>query len=361
MKLFEPWTMGRITLANRVAMAPMTRNRADEDGVLPDYAVAYYGQRASAGLIITEGTQPSEGGRGYRGTPGLHTDAQQDAWRQVGDAVHAGGGAIFCQLMHTGRIGHSSLLPAPWDLVAPSAIAADLEVADASGAMVPAETPRELTIPEIEGIIEAYASAAQRAVDAGLDGVELHAANGYLPHQFLSPLTNQRDDAYGGDPERRARFVVEVLRALAGQIGADRVGVRISPGGQFNDMRGADDEATYLALVDAVDDLGLAYLHTLRRRSTPLHRELRSRWSTTFMLNTGYMGSSERDDLEAILQADEADLVSVGRWFISNPDLIERWKSDAPLADWDEDTFFTPGPRGLADYPFLHAGSAAGA
>jgi len=351
MKLFEPWVMGKYTLSNRVVMAPMTRNRADDEGVLPSYVADYYGQRATAGLIITEGTQPSEGARGYRGTPGMHTDAQQEAWRAVGEAVHARGGIVFCQLMHTGRIGHSSLLPEPWDLVAPSAVAADLLVADASGNEVPAETPRELSVHEITAIVETYAAAAQRAIDAGLDGVELHAANGYLPHQFLSPLTNRRTDEYGGSPEGRARFVSEVLSAMADQIGAERVGVRISPGGQFNDMRGQDDEETYRALVESIDGLGLAYLHTLRRRSTPLHKELRRRWSSTFMLNTGYSGSSEMHDLEAILTADEADLVSAGRWFISNPDLIERWKSGSELTPWDEETFFTGGPRGLADYP----------
>lgn len=356
MKMFEPWAMGRHTLSNRAVMAPMTRNRADDEGVLPPYVAEYYGQRASAGLIITEGTQPSEGARGYRGTPGMHTDAQQEAWRAVGEAVHARGGVIFCQLMHTGRIGHSSLLPEPWDLVAPSAVAADLLVATASGEEVPAETPRELTAPEIEGIVESYAAAAQRAVDAGLDGVELHAANGYLPHQFLSPLTNRRTDAYGGSPEGRARFAVEVLTAMADRIGADRVGVRISPGGQFNDMRKQDDEDTYRALVAAIDGLGLAYLHTLRRRSTQLHRELRQNWSSTFMLNTGYSGSSDLDALEAVLEADEADIVSVGRWFISNPDLVERWREGAALAPWDEETFFTPGPRGLADYPAARTG-----
>jgi N-ethylmaleimide reductase len=352
MNLFEPWTLGRVTLKNRVAMAPMTRNRADDDGVLPEYVAEYYAQRAGAGLIITEGTQPSEGGRGYAGTPGLHTDAQQAAWKVVADRVHERGGRIFCQLMHTGRIGHSSLLPAPWELVAPSAVRADLTVFTADGSEVPAETPRALEIHEIHEIIEAYADAAQRAVDAGLDGVELHAANGYLGHQFLSHGTNVREDEYGGTPENRARFVVEVLTAMANRIGADRVGVRLSPGGSFNDMRGMDDDETYISLVKQLDGLGLAYLHVLRRRSTPLHQQLHDLWKTTFILNTGYQGSSELSDLNEIVATGESDLVSVGRLFISNPDLVSRWEKGLPLAEWNEDTFFTSGPAGLTDYPF---------
>jgi N-ethylmaleimide reductase len=352
MNLFEPWTLGRVTLKNRVAMAPMTRNRADDDGVLPEYVAEYYAQRAGAGLIITEGTQPSEGGRGYAGTPGLHTDAQQAAWKVVADRVHERGGRIFCQLMHTGRIGHSSLLPAPWELVAPSAVRADLTVFTADGSEVPAETPRALEIHEIHEIIEAYADAAQRAVDAGLDGVELHAANGYLGHQFLSHGTNVREDEYGGTPENRARFVVEVLTAMANRIGADRVGVRLSPGGSFNDMRGMDDDETYISLVKQLDGLGLAYLHVLRRRSTPLHQQLHDLWKTTFILNTGYQGSSELADLNEIVATGESDLVSVGRLFISNPDLVSRWEKGLPLAEWNEDTFFTSGPEGLTDYPF---------
>lgn len=350
MTLFDPWTMGRYSLKNRVVMAPMTRMRADSDGVLPDYVAEYYGQRAGSALIITEGTQPSVGGRGYHGTPGMHTDAQQAAWKRVADSVHEHGGRIFCQLMHTGRIGHSSLLPAPWDLVAPSAIAADLTVVDADHNDVPAQTPRAMTVPEIKAIVEAHADAAQRAVDAGLDGVELHASNGYLGHQFLSYGTNVREDEYGGSPENRARFVVETLTAMADRIGADRVGVRLSPGGSFNDMRGLDDDETYVSLVEQLDKLGLAYLHVLRRRSTPLHLELHRLWSSTFMLNTGYHGTSEMQELDDIITAGDADLISVGRLFISNPDLMHRWQNGLELAEWDEDSFFTAGPQGLTDY-----------
>jgi N-ethylmaleimide reductase len=208
-----------------------------------------------------------------------------------------------------------------------------------------------MTIPELKAIVQAHADAAQRAVDAGLDGVELHASNGYLGHQFLSYGTNVRTDEYGGTPENRARFVVETLTAMADRIGADRVGVRLSPGGSFNDMRGMDDDETYLSLVSQLDGLGLAYLHVLRRRSTPLHLELHRLWSSTFMLNTGYHGTSEMQDLDDIITAGDADLISVGRLFISNPDLVHRWQNGLELAEWDEETFFTAGPRGLTDYP----------
>lgn len=351
MNLFDPWTMGRLTLKNRVAMAPMTRNRADENGVLPEYVADYYAQRAGAGLIITEGTQPSAGGRGYAGTPGIHSDEQQAAWNVIADRVHKNGGRIFCQLMHTGRVGHSSLLPAMGQLVAPSAVIAEMPMFDADGNEVEAQMPKALEIHEIHEIIEDFADAAQRAVDAGLDGVELHAANGYLGHQFLSHGTNVRDDEYGGSPENRARFVVEVLTAMASRIGADRVGVRLSPGGNFNDMRGRDDDETYISLVSQLDGLGLAYLHVLRRRSTPLHQQLHDLWKTTFILNTGYMGSSEQEDLNEMVATGECDLVSVGRLFISNPDLVNRWKKGLALAEWDESTFFGGDQRGLTDYP----------
>ncbi|WP_433502627.1 alkene reductase [Pseudonocardia halophobica] len=348
--IFQPWKLGRIELANRVVMAPMTRNRADVAGVLPDSAATYYAQRAGAGLIITEGTQPSAAAQGYPGTPGLHTDDQEKAWSRVADAVHATGGRIFCQLMHTGRISHESLIPADARVVAPSAVRARLEVARADGVMVPAPEPVPLDEAGITQVIEDFAASAARAVRAGLDGVELHGANGYLLHQFLSPGTNLRTDRWGGSPEGRARFVVEVTAAVAERIGADRVGLRISPGGQFNDMADKGNEDTYLALADALAPLRPAYLHTLRRRSSPLHTELRRRWPTTYLLNTGYLGGSELADV-APLVGEEADLVSVGRLFISNPDLVRRWRENLPRAAWDESTFYTPGDAGYVDYP----------
>lgn len=349
--IFTPWKVGRIELPNRVVMAPMTRNRADAEGVLPASAADYYRQRAGAGLIVTEGAHPSALGQGYPNTPGMHTDAQQAAWSDIATAVHADGGRIFCQLMHTGRIGHPTLLPEGAEVLAPSAVAAELDVVTLTGEMVPALEPRAMTLDEIKTAIDDFASAAERAVAAGLDGVELHGANGYLLHQFLCPSTNLRTDEYGGSPVNRARFVVEVVRAVAARIGADRIGLRISPGGQFNDMRDRGNEETYLALVDELDQDGLAYLHTLRGRTSTLHVEMRRRWSSTYVINTGFMGPSELDDLAPIIEADESDLVSVGRLFISNPDLVERWRLGVDRSPWDEDTFYTGGERGYTDYP----------
>ena len=349
--IFTPWKLGRVELANRVVMAPMTRNRADVAGVLPDSAIDYYRQRAGAGLIVSEATQPSAAGQGYPGTPGIHTDEQQAQWARIADAVHEAGGRLFVQLMHTGRIGHPSLLPEGCEVLAPSAVRADLEVTTADGETVPCPAPRAMTTDEIAVIVQDYAAAAARAVAAGADGIEVHAANGYLPHQFLSPGTNERTDEYGGTPAGRARFLVEVARACAEAIGADRVGLRISPGGQFNDMRDRDNEDTYLTLVDELAPDGFAYLHTLRGRTSTLHEELRRRWPTTYVVNTGYMGSSELDEVTPIVEDGVADLVSVGRLFISNPDLIERWRLGLERSAWDEDTFYTGGDTGYTDYP----------
>lgn len=354
--LFSPWRLGGIDLANRVVMAPMTRNRADRAGVLPDSAITYYRQRAGAGLIVSEATQPSRQGQGYPGTPGIHTDEQQTQWARIAEAVHEAGGRIFIQLMHTGRIGHPSLLPPGSVQLAPSAVTARLEVSTADGATVPCPVPVPMTSQDIVQTIEDHVSAAARAVAAGADGVELHGANGYLLHQFLCPATNQRTDEYGGSPENRARFVVELACAVADRIGPHRVGLRVSPGGQFNDMQDRGNEQTYVALVDALADTGLAYLHTLRGRTSTFHEELRRRWRSTYVINTGYLGSSEIEEVEPIIERGDADLVSVGRLFISNPDLVDRWRAGLPRAAWDEDTFYDGGDRGYIDYP-SHDGS----
>jgi N-ethylmaleimide reductase len=226
-----------------------------------------------------------------------------------------------------------------------------MDLARADGVEVPAEMPVALSIDGIHGVIDDFASAAERAIAAGMDGIELHGANGYLLHQFLATGTNIREDEYGGSPEGRSRFVVELATEIARRIGSERVGLRISPGGKFNDMHDSDNDDTYIALVQELTPLRLAYLHTLRRRSTPLHEQLRHAWPTTYMLNTGYQGSSDLDELEAVLDADAADVVSVGRHFISNPDLIERWRRGVSLSPWNEATFYTHGPEGLIDYP----------
>jgi len=267
----------------------MTRNRADENGVLPEYVSEYYGQRAGAALIISEATQPSVGGKGYRGTPGLHSDEQQQVWSKIAEAVRREDGVIYCQLMHTGRIGHTSFFPKSWTLLAPSAVAAQMDVEGSSGATGPAETPVAASKEQILQIIDDFASAAERAIAAGLDGIELHGANGYLLHQFLSHGTNRRTDEYGGSPQARSTFVIDLVTEIASRIGADKIGLRISPGGQFNDMQGLDDDETYLHLISTLNPIGLSYLHVLRRRSTPLHLQLRQMWSSSFILNTGFL------------------------------------------------------------------------
>lgn len=349
--IFDPLVLGGAEMRNRVVMAPMTRNRADANGVPSIHAIDYYRQRAGAGLIITEATQPSERGRGYPGTPGLHSDEQQFLWHQIAEAVHEEGGLIYLQLMHTGRIGHSSLLPQGRQLLAPSAVRAEIEVATATGEMVPSEVPLEMTKADIETIIDDFAGAAGRAVSAGLDGVELHGANGYLLHQFLSPHTNRREDEYGGSTSGLCRFVIELTQRVAERIGADRVALRLSPGGRFNDMHDSGNDETYIALVRELDTLGMSYLHTLRGRPTPLHDQLRAIWSSVYMINTGYQGTSERDVINQLVVDGIADCVSVGRLFISNPDLVTRWQNSLPIAPWNEDTFYTGGDNGYTDYP----------
>ncbi|MCB9745071.1 MAG: alkene reductase [Alphaproteobacteria bacterium] len=346
--LFQPTQLGAFTLKNRVVMAPMTRSRADAEGVLPDMAATYYRQRAAAGLIITEGTQPSFQGQGYCRTPGLHTDAQVAAWAKVADAVHADGGRIFVQLMHVGRIGHVDNQHGSPGLVAPSAIpAAGMMYTDTAG-MQPHSTPAEMSAEDIAGVIEDFRGAARRANQAGLDGVELHAANGYLGMQFLSTSTNQRTDAYGGSAENRCRFVVEVLEAMIAELGPGRVGVRISPGGTFNDISDDDPMLTYSTLLDRLAGLPLAYIHA-QRTGWPHLGVLKAKMKVPFIVAGGFDAASG----EAALQAGEAELIGFGRPYLANPDLVARMRAGAPLNEPDPGTFYTPGPKGYIDYPTL--------
>ncbi len=352
--LYEPLTAGDLELSNRVVMAPLTRSRAG-DGMTPtDLNVEYCRQRAGAGLIITEGTQPSAVGQGYLDTPGLHTDEQTAGWRRVGEAVHARGGRIVVQLMHAGRIAHpdnKSGLPS----VAPSALPAPGQILTPSG-MADYPTPRALTADELPGVIAEFVDASRRAIDAGLDGVELHSANGYLLHQFLSPVTNVRTDGYGGDAASRARFVIEVAQAVSAAIGAGRVGIRISPAngaGGTAETDPTDVAATYAALVDGLAPLGLAYLHVLGDPTTELTRDLRSRFGGVFMANTGFAAMTDRDEAAGLICDGLADLVSVGRLFIANPDLVDRWQTGAELNDPNPDTFYGGGAEGYTDYPAL--------
>lgn len=349
--LLQPLTAGAFDLPNRVLMAPLTRNRSHSDGTPNELNVTYYAQRARAGLIIAEGTQPSAIGQGYPNTPGLHSDEQQAGWARVAEAVHANGGRIVVQIMHSGRISHPDTIGA--QPVAPSAVRPQGEIVTPAGKQ-PFVEPRALETPEIPGVVREYADAARRAVAAGLDGVELHAANGYLAHQFLADGTNQRTDEYGGTPENRMRFVVEAAEAMAAEVGADRVGIRISPGNGFNDVH-ETDLSVYEILVQQLAEMGLAYLHLLAAPDDPMVSKLRALWPGAFVLNTGFAVVSERDELAELIETGVADAVTVGRPFIANPDLVERWTRGAELNEPDPSTFYGGDARGYTDYPALGA------
>ncbi|SFI96184.1 alkene reductase [Nocardioides psychrotolerans] len=354
--LFDDLTIKSWTVPNRLVLAPLTRNRADAQGVPGDLAVEYYAQRASAGLIITEGTQPSAVGQGYLLTPGIHTPEQVAGWRRVADAVHAKGGRIVVQLMHAGRVSHPDNKHG-LETIAPSAIAAPAEMFTADG-MEPHPVPRALELSEIPGVVEDYVHAARSAIEAGLDGVEVHAANGYLIHQFLAPGSNQRTDEYGGSPANRARFAIEVTRAVAEAIGADKVGVRISPAHNIQgatEQDEADVKATYSTFVEAIAPLGLAYLSILAEPRLDLVQDLRRTFGGVLIANDGFGEVTTRESAQEILDKDLADAVAVGRLFLANPDLPKRWQTGAPLNEPNPDTFYGGGAEGYTDYPFLEA------
>ncbi len=350
--LFSPYQLGGLELANRLVMAPLTRNRAGAGEAPTALAAEYYAQRAGAGLIVSEGTQPSAVGQGYPHTPGLHTDEQVAGWRLVADAVHARGGRIVAQLMHAGRISHpaiSGLQP-----VAPSAVTPAGEVFTEQG-MQAFQEPRALATGELPGVVAEYVDAARRAVQAGLDGVELHAANGYLLHQFLAEGSNTRTDAYGGSAVNRARLVVEVATAVAQAVGPERVGIRISPAGTFNDIAEVDTEATYTALLDGLAPLGLLYLHVAEGPDTDFHERLRKQWTGTFIFNTGFTGPSDLATAQQAVDSGATDLFCIGRAFLANPDLVERLRTGAELNEPDQTTFYGGGAKGYTDYPALAA------
>lgn len=353
---FDPIDLRGTPLANRIAMAPMTRSRAFGPGLTPtDSTVEYYAQRATAGLIITEGIQPSPVGQGYPDTPGLHSGEQVAAWRRVTDAVHAAGGRIFAQLMHAGRIGHPSLLPDGLVPVGASPVAAAGQLFTHEGPQ-DLVTPRELTADEVRATIGDFAAAARNAVEAGFDGVELHGANGYLIHQFLAPNTNLRDDEWGGSPEARTRFALEVTKAVVSAIGAERTAIRISPTNAYNDIAEPLEEAelAYPALVRELDVLDLAYLHVLE--GGPELRELtlalRKEYSGTVVLNAATEGPTGPGALD-LIEDGVADIVSYGALFLANPDLPARLKAGGPFNTPDTATFFGGGDKGYTDYPAL--------
>ncbi|WP_420840788.1 alkene reductase [Herbaspirillum robiniae] len=358
--LFSPTRIGAIEVANRIAMAPLTRSRAGMDGVHTELAVEYYRQRASAGLIISEATNISREGRGYAFTPGIYTDEHVAAWRQVTDAVHAAGGKIVVQLWHVGRISHSSLQADGAPPVAPSAIQAGELVFLESRTQARPSMPRALETDEIPRIVEDYRNAARRAKEAGFDGVEVHSANGYLLEQFVRDSTNLRTDQYGGSLENRVRFPVEVVKAVAEIWGADRVGVRLSPltRSAGDTPLDSDPERTYFYYAEQLGQLGLAYLHCVEGQTRGDNaagafnfKKLHAAFGGRYIANNSY----QRDMAIDAVESGHADMVAFGRPFIANPDLVQRLRLDAPLAEADRATFYGGGAEGYTDYPALTA------
>ena len=354
-KLFEPYRLGAITLSNRIVMAPLTRNRAASGFVPGPLAAEYYGQRASAGLLVTEASQISQQGQGYQDTPGIYSKDQIAGWKKVTEAVHAKGGHIYIQIWHVGRISHTSLQPGNGAPVAPSAIRANSKTF-VGGQFAEVSQPRALELSEIPGLLDTYKKAAVNALEANFDGVEIHGANGYLLDQFARDGSNKRTDAYGGSIENRARLMLEVSQAVAAEVGADRTGIRISPVTPANDISDSNPQPLFDHIVDGLSALKLGYLHVVegatggpRDNVTFDYGSLRRRFNGTYIANNGY-------DLalaNKTLATGNADLIAFGKAFISNPDLVERLKAGAQLNQWDQATFYGGAAKGYTDYPAL--------
>ncbi|MEW5734496.1 MAG: alkene reductase [Thermodesulfobacteriota bacterium] len=352
--LFTPLLLGSLTLPNRMIMAPMTRNRAAKGNVPQPLNATYYSQRATAGLIITEASQVSPQGVGYPFTPGIHNQDQVSGWKLVTSAVHQAGGRIFLQLWHVGRISHPSLQPGNALPVAPSAIAPSGSVMTYQG-LQPFVTPRALAEEEIPGVVDQYRKAAVQAREAGFDGVEIHGANGYLPDQFLRSGSNKRNDSYGGTLENRARFLLSAVDAVCESWDSHRVGVRISPLNSFNSMSDDNPDETFGYVADKLSPRNLAYLHVVEAAAAPGapgcdFAALRKRFRGVYMANSGY----DKKRATEALAAGRADCVSFGAPFIGNPDLVRRFREDAPLNASDRATFYGGDAHGYTDYPFLN-------
>jgi N-ethylmaleimide reductase len=356
--LFTPLTAPSLQLHNRIVMAPMTRSRAVDHNTPNALMAEYYGQRASAGLIVTEGTSPSPNGLGYARIPGLFNEAHVQGWKQVTEAVHARGGKIFVQLMHTGRVTHVANLPAGAEVLGPTAEVCAGEMHTDTQGMQPHSAPRAMTEDDLEHAVSEYARSALLAMEAGFDGVELHAANGYLIEQFLNANVNHRTDGYGGSIEGRNRFALEVVRAMVAAIGADKVGIRLSPYGVFNGMGAFPEvEAQYLALTEELSQLGVLYLHLLDHSALgapPVPAEFKFRLRVAFHGVFILAGGFDPASAESALHAGHADLIAFARPFIANPDLVERMQAKAALNPLDMSTFYTPGSKGYTDYPTLN-------
>ena len=346
--LFDPLRVGNMELDNRIIMAPMTRSRADDEGVQPEYAATYYGQRASAGLIITEATNVSPMAKGYVRTPGIYTDAQIESWRSVTKSVHARGGKIFMQIFHTGRIALPDFLPGNVQPVAPSAVQAKGQNYTDEG-MKEFVMPREITREEIAQTVKDFGVAAGNAITAGFDGVELHSASGYLVQQFLTTNVNLRTDEYGGSIENRTRFLFEVLEAMRSEIGAERLSVKFSPQIVFNDIEELDADEVYPFIFRHLNELGLAYVQVTDATSKGWHAKLRPLYNGVYFANAGFT----RERGAELLAQGGADAIAFGTKFLANPDLPERFKRGAPLNEPDRATFYSPGERGYIDYPPL--------
>ena len=357
--LFKPYSLGPLTLSTRIVMAPLTRNRAGPGFVPSDLAAEYYGQRASAGLLISEATQISQQGQGYQDTPGIYSKAQIDGWRKVTDAVHAKDGKIFLQLWHVGRVSHVDLQENGAAPVAPSAIRAQTKTFVNNG-FVDVSEPRALELVELPGIVDGFRKAAANAIAAGFDGVEIHCANGYLLDQFVKDGANVRTDAYGGSVENRARLMLEVTAAVVKEIGAARTGIRISPVSPANGVSSSDAQAQFNYIVDQLDALGIVYIHVVEgatggpRDTTPFDfGSLRRRFKNTYIANNGY----DPDLATSRLAGDNADLFAFGRPFIANPDLVARLKTGVPLAEFNPAALYGGGSAGYTDYPAIAATS----
>ena len=357
--LFDPFSARLLQLTNRMVMAPLTRSRATPTHTPNALMATYYGQRASAGLIISEGTSPSPNGLGYPRIPGLFDTTQVAAWRATTTAVHDRGGKIFVQLMHCGRVAHIDNLPPGAQVLGPGSVVCPGEMFTDEQGLQPHSAPRAMTDADIAHVVREHAASAKLALDAGFDGVELHAANGYLMEQFLNPLVNLRSDGWGGSIEGRNRLALEIARATVSAIGRDRVGIRLSPYGVFNGTgEFTEVQAQYLALAQSLSALGLLYLHLLDHSAmgappvpVDFKRKLRSGFDGLFILAGGFDHASA----EQALQDQHADLIAFGRPFLANPDLVARMRKDAPLNAPDMATFYVPGAKGYTDYPALAA------